>query len=182
MTHSILIKDQTVSKDVSAYNRSVVSGSTSTDIDNGNVFLLQTRGTSGSNIEAWVFSPCIAGSMIGLWMAASPEVPITVDGDLIYKGLNQDPRKFYNVGGKVFDAFKPQPGDIITLTADALDSGTAQAFANASAGAFTLVWAANPVATTTFSLRYLATTYISIGSGGIDNQRVTAFKFEVLYN
>jgi hypothetical protein len=182
MAHSVLIKDQTASKDVSSYNRSVVSGSTATSLDNGNVFLLQTRGTSASNIEAWVFSACNSASMIGLWMAASPEVPITVDGTLIYKGMNQDPRNFYNVGGTVFDAFKPQVGDIITLTADALDSGTAQAYANASAGAFTLVWAAGPAAATTFCLRYLATTYISIGSGGIDNQRVAAFKFEVLYN
>ncbi len=180
--HAVLIKNQCAAKDVSAYNRSVVSGSTATDIDNGNIFSLLTQGTSGSNAEVWVVAMPTTGSLSSLWMAASPEVPITVDGTLVYKGMNQDPRRFYNVGGVPFDAIKLVPGDVITLTADALDSGTPQAYANASAGTFKWTWGAAPTGSTTACLRYIATTYISIGSGAIDSQRVTAFKFECLYN
>jgi hypothetical protein len=182
MTHAILIKNSVAAENVKPYNRSAVSGSTTVDIDNGNVFLLQAQGTSASAAEVWTVTTPTTGSLIGLWMAASPEVPITVDGTLVYKGLNSDPRNFYNVGGKVFDAIKPVPGDVITLTADALDSATAAAFAGATDGKFTLTWAAAPAGTSTFTLRYLKTTHISIGSGAIDSQRVTAFKFEVLYN
>ena len=179
MTHAVLIQNQVAAKDISAYNRSVVSGSDA--VDNGNVFWLQAQGSSGSASEVWTVVTPATGSLIGLWMAASPEVPITVDGALVYKGLNSDPRNFYNVGGTPFDAFKPVAGDVITLTADALDSATAAAFAGATNGSGKLTWAAT-IAANAFTLRYLATTYISIGSGAIDNQRVTAFKFEVLNN
>jgi len=182
MSHAVLIKNSVAATDNRVFNRSAFSGSAVTDIDNGNIFNLQSQGTSGSASEVWLVTMGASGSLIGMWMAASPEVPITVDGVLIYKGLNSDPRNFYNVGGKVFDAIKPQPGDIITLTADALDSGTAQAFAVAGAGSFKFAWAAAPAGTSVTCLRYLATTYISIGSGAIDSQRVTSFKFEVLYN
>lgn len=182
MSHAVLIKNSVAAADNRALNRSAFSGSAVTDIDNGNVFNLNSQGTAGSALEVWLVTMPVSGSVGGLWMAASPMIPITVDGTLIYKGLNSDPRNFYNVGGKVFDAFKPQIGDVITLTADALDSGTAQAYANATAQSFKLTWAAAPVATTTFGLRYIATTYVSIGSGDIDSQRVASFKFEVLYN
>jgi hypothetical protein len=182
MSHAILIKNQVAAADNRALNRSVFSGSVLTDIDNGNVFNLVSQGTSGSAKEVWLTTMASSGSISSLWMAASPEVPITVDGTLVYKGLNSDPRNFYNLGGKVFDAFKPQPGDVITLSADALDSSTHVAFAVATAGSFKLSWAAAPAGTGTFCLRFLAHDYISIGSGAIDSQRVDAFKFEVLYN
>lgn len=179
MSHSIVIKNQTASMNIASYNRSVVSGSDA--VDNGNVFWLAAQGSSASATEVWTVVTPATGSLIGLWMAASPEVPITVDGTLVYKGLNSDPRNFYNVGGTPFDAFKPVAGDIITLTADALDSATAAAFAGATNAKGTLTWSAS-IAANAFTLRYLATTYISIGSGAIDSQRVTSFKFEVLNN
>jgi len=72
-------------------------------------------------------------------------------------------------------------GDVITLTSDALDSSTEAAFANATTAVYTFTWGAAVVADA-MCLRYLATTYISIGSGAIDSQRVEAYKFEVLNN
>jgi len=182
MAHSVLTKRSVAAADNRALNRSAFSGSAVTDIDNGNVFMLNSQGTSGSASEVWLATMGASGSLIGMWMAASPEVPITVDGTLVYRGLNDDPRNFYNVGGKVFDAIKPQPGDVIELTSDALDSATAQAFAVATAGSFKFTWAAAPTGTGVTCLRYLGTTYTSIGSGNIDSQRVSSFKFEVLYN
>lgn len=182
MSHSVLIKSNIAAADNRALNRSAFSGSVVTDIDNGNVFSLLTQGTAGSALEVWLTTMPASGSLIGLWMAASPEVPITVDGALVYKGLNSDPRNFYNLGGKVFDAIKPQPGDIIVLSSDALDSATAQAYAVATAGSFKFTWAAAPAGSSTTCLRYIASVSIPIGSGAIDSQRVTMFKFEVLYN
>jgi hypothetical protein len=178
MAHAVLIKSQTASMNVAAYNRSVFSGSD--PIDNGNVFWLASQGTSGSGSEAWVVSVPATGSLAGLWMAASPEVPITVDGVLVYKGLNSDPRNFYNVGGTPFDAIKLVVGDVITLTVDAFDSAPS-AFAYAANGSMKFTVGSGHAAGVC-CLRYLATTYISIGSGAIDNQRVASYKMEVIEN
>jgi len=180
-THAVLILNDVRATDVGALNRSVVSGSDADDIDNGNVFFLDSVGTSSSALEVWTAEIPVTGSLIGLWMAASPEVNTTVDGSYQYRGLNQDPRNFYNIGGKVFDAVKLVEGDVITLTSDALDSSTEAAFANATTAVYTFTWGAAVVADA-MCLRYLATTYISIGSGAIDSQRVEAYKFEVLNN
>lgn len=182
MSHAVLIKNSVAAADNRALNRSAFSGSAVTDIDNGYVFNLQSQGTAGSALEVWLTTMAVSGSQLGLWMAASPEIPITVDGTLVYKGLNSDPRNFYNLGGKVFDAFKPQPGDIITLSSDALDSTTVAAFATQTANTFKFAWAAAPAGTSVMCLRYIASVSIPIGSGAIDSQRVTMYKFEVLYN
>lgn len=178
MTHAVLIKNQVAAMNVAAYNRSVVSGSDA--VDNGNVFSLAAQGSSASAAEVWTVVTPVTGSLDKLWMAASPEVPITVDGTLVYKGLNSDPRNFYNVGGTPFDAIKLVPGDIITLTLDAFDTAPS-AFAVAATGSGKFTAASGHVAGVC-CLRYLATTYISIGSGGIDSQRVTAYKMEVIEN
>jgi len=179
---AILVQNKVAAKNVDSYNRSAMAGS-STDLSNGNVFRLDSQYTSTGNTEVWLVSaPSLSASTMNkLWMAASPEVPITIDGSLKYKGLNQDPRKFYIAGSTVFDAFKPQAGDVITLTEEALDSATAQAYANSSDGVYTFAWGASAVSDS-LTLRYLSTTYISIGTGAMDNQRKTAFKFEVIAN
>lgn len=182
-THAVLIQNMVAAKSVDSYNRSAIAGS-AVNLDNGNVFRLDSQSSTSGEAEVWVVTaPTLSGStMNGLWMAASPDnVVTTIDGSLSYRGLNQDPRNFYNAGAKVFDAFKPQVGDVITLTADAFDSATAQAYANSSTGVYTLAWGASVVASS-LSLRYLATTYISIGSGAMDNQRVASFKMEVIAN
>jgi hypothetical protein len=178
MAHSVVIKNSVAAADNRVYNRSVVTGSD--PVDNGNVFYLTAQGTAGSALEVWTVSVPVTGSLGSLWMAASPEVPITVDGTLVYKGLNSDPRNFYNVGGTPFDAIKLVPGDIITLTVDAFDTAPT-AFAVAATTSMKWVAASGHVAGVA-CLRFLANTYISIGSGGIDNQRVTAYKMEVIEN
>ena len=175
--HAVLIQNQVAAMNVASYNRSVTSGSDA--IDNGNVFSLVAQ-TSGSGAEVWTVVTPTTGSLGKLWMAASPEVNVLESGTLQYKGLNQDPRLFYNVGGKVFDAFLPVPGDIITLTVDAFDTAPS-AFAVAANASGKLVAASGHVAGV-FCLRYLATNYISIGSGAIDSQRVDAYKCEVIEN
>ena len=180
MTHTILVQSKTAAQDNAYLNRSFTSASA---MDNGWVFNLQSQYSTAGYAEVWQAVQPTTGSLGGLWMAAAPVVVDTVSGNSTYRGIDPDPRNFYTAASAVGDAIKPMPGDIILLTADALDSATPQAFANATVDSFKFTWAANPGATTTTSLRYLKTEYISIGSGSaIGNQRVTAFKFEVLKN
>jgi hypothetical protein len=177
--HGMILKKSVAATDVVAYNRYAVAAS-SLDLDNGNVFRLDTcaSGISGYS-EVWAVS---AGSASGstlneMWMADSLRANLTVDGALLYSGLNDDPRKFYNVGARVLDAWKPQKGDVVEFSADCFNGvRAANTFASANGDTYDLVWAASAVADAlTFQL--LATTYFSIGTGGLgDTQRVTAYR------
>ena len=112
-------------------------------------------------------------------MAAEPELPSLVNGTNTYNGLGtiQD---FYIGASTVFTAVKLVKGDIITITADGLDSATPQAYAVPVSGTFKFAWAA--AASTGLSLKYLATTYIPSADGTIGSGRITAFQFEVVGN
>lgn len=182
MSHAILIQNRVAAASVDSYNRSAIAGS-AVDLDNGNVFRLDSQSATSGESEVWaVTAPTTSGStMNNLWMAYSPEVVVTVSGTKQYKGIDPDPQDFYNLGGKVFDAFKLQVGDIITLTGDALSGSAESAYANSATGVYKLAWGASQTASA-LSLRYLATTYVSLATGAIDTQRVTAYKFEVIAN
>jgi hypothetical protein len=175
--HGVLIPEAIAATNIDSYNRSAYSASASS-IDNGMVFTLSGKvWTSGSGAEVYNVVTPATGSLTGLWMAYSgDEVVLT---SLKYKGLDPNPRNFYNEAGKVFSAYKPQVGDIILLTAEAL-TGTQSTneYVVAANGAMQLTWSATPVATLTYKL--LGTSYISIGTGAIDTQRVTAYEFECI--
>ena len=78
--------------------------------------------------------------------------------------------------------FKPQLGDIVTMTADGL-AGTksTNTFVNAtdSTGGLKPVWGASQTSSV-FSMELIETTYIPLADGSIGNQRVTAYKFVVV--
>jgi hypothetical protein len=177
MTNAVVILNKTASKDVDSFNRSVVSGS---DIDNGWVFYMAGVNNSGSS-EVWDVRQPTTGSLTGLWMAASPENVLTASK---YRGIDPDPRNFTNSASYVFDAIKLQVGDIITLTADAMitGAGIGSAYAIATLDQYKFTWSAAAYAANLTVLRWMQTTYISIGSGGIDTQRVAAYRFEVINN
>ena len=186
MAYSVLIKNAVAATDVASYNRYAVSGSTAitVDIENGWVFQLATQNNTVASgyTEVWDVQIPQTGSLVSLWMAGTQKANITTDGTLRYSGLNDDPRLFINSGSYVFDTFKPMPGDIITLTADAFTSAiSSNTWLNAANGVFTLTPGSVPT-DDALSLKLLATTYISIGSGAVDNQRVTAYKFVVTSN
>lgn len=176
MTHTILVQNQVAALNVDSYNRSVISGS---NIDNGWVFMLSSKSSTTGEAEVWNATWTTSGSLTGLWMAASPEVVLT---DSRYKGIDPNPLNFYNVAGEVFDAFKPQAGDIITLTADALDGSTPLAYAYVPPASHEFMWGS--VLPTGLALKYLNTTYVSVGASAstVTSGRVTAFQFEVLSN
>lgn len=178
-THAILIQSKTAAMDNSYLNRSAIAA---VDLDNGNVVSLLDQNEVAGQTELWDCVQPATGSLIGLWMVAAPELVVTVSGTNKYRGIDPDVRNFYTSASTAFDAFKPMVGDKITLTADALDSATPQAFAIATNGSWKLTWAANLGAGVATGLRYIRTSYISIGTGALDNQRVTAFEFEVVVN
>ncbi len=186
MTHAIAVLNKVQATDVDSYNRVARSA---TALDNGWVMQLASRSSTTGETEVWVgTAPSASAGLTHLWMAYSPEVVSVISGSNVFKGIDSDPQHFYHVIGDMIDVFKPQIGDIITLTADALCAtgggsaiGAAYAVAVAAPGNaydFMLNWAASAVSG--LSLKYLATTYISKPVGLIsETQRVAAYQFEV---
>lgn len=87
----------------------------------------------------------VADNSNGLWMAYSPEVVTVVSASgKKYRGIDPDPRDFTNISGEVFDAFQPQKGDILTMTAEGI-TGTisTNTYAVATTGQYALAWAAS---------------------------------------
>ena len=86
----------------------------------------------------------VADNSTGLWMAYSPEVVVTISGTNKFKGIDPDVRNFVNISGDVLSAFKPQVGDILTMTVDGI-TGTisTNTYAVAANGQYALAWAAS---------------------------------------
>jgi len=149
-------------------------------LDNGWVGNLQSQSSVTGYKEVWDFTQPTTGSLLGLWIAAEPEVVIT---DSKYGNINPDVRDFEISASKVFTARKLVPGDIIEITADGLNDATVQAFANAAATNYEFTWADAPAGTAAMSLRYISTEYVPVASGSaMGDSRIPSYKFEVLYN
>ena len=182
MSYGVCIPVSVAAMNVDAWNRSAVSASA---VENGNVVYLSGKETNSERLEVW--TAAVPSSVLtGLWMAYEPEIVTTTSGTSSYKGIDPDPRNFRNEIGSVFTVFKPQLGDLITLTDDALSTNTAYnagvtTHVNAiiTTGGLQLEWA-NAVGTSILSLKLLAVTYISLATGAINTQRVTAYQFEVV--
>jgi hypothetical protein len=176
--HAILVPSKVAAKDVDAFVRPVTCASA---LDNGNVFqLLTLSSTAGEVDEVYVATAPTSASATDCWMAGQPEQPFAIAGNNVYYGLGNI-QDFYNSASQVFTGFHLQKGDIVTLTADALDSATAQAYAVPVLGTFKFAWA--PAASTGLSLKYMKTTYIPSANGSaIGSGRITAFKFQVVGN
>lgn len=179
MTHAVLVPNMIAAMNIDSLNRHAIDyGASASNIDNGNVFSLSTKHTSGSLTEVWELAQPTAASGTNLWMAYSgDEVVLTASK---YKGLDPDPRNFYSASNTVFSAYKPQIGDIITLTADAFaNTFSSHTYAAPIADSFELNWESAQAASG-LCYKYIRTTYISLATGGIDNQRVTAYELECI--
>lgn len=176
--HGVLIPNQIAAMNVDAFNRSVIA---SADIDNGNVLVLSAKSTTDGEGEVWTaIVPSTSNGLTGLWMAYSGDEIVVTDAR--YKGLDPDPRHFFNATGKVFSAYKPQLGDIITVTDEALagtfiSGTTTHVNATNSTGGYKLVWG-NSQTSSVLSYKLLKVNYISLATGAIDSQRVTSYQFE----
>ena len=180
-THAVLEANDIAATYVGTYTRpAICSGSA---VDNGNVFRLDSVSSASGYGEVWVVTKPATSYLDGLWMANTPENVMieSADGE-VFSSPSVDVRNFYNIAGKIIDAYKPQVGDLITLTADAFSAAfSSNTHANAANGLFTLVWG-NSQTASALSYKYLATTYISMGSAAIASGRVTAYKLECIAN
>ena len=175
MAYGVLIPSAIAATNIDSLNRSVVDAAA---IENGSVMVMGTKSTTAGLSEVFEVSAPATGSLTGLWMAYSnDEVVLTASK---YKGLDPDVRNFRNEAGSVFSAFKPQLGDIVTVSADALagtfTSGTTT-HVNATDGAWKLTWG-NSQTSSVLSYKLLKVTYFSLATGAIDTQRVTAYELE----
>jgi hypothetical protein len=177
MTHAVLVPNAIAALNVDSYNRSAVCAS---NVDNGNIVALLTKSATAGESEVWTATVPATNSLSNLWMVYEPEIVIT---NSQYKGLDPDPRNFFVPATKVFSCFKLQVGDIITLTAEAFSGakGGSDVYANAtnSTGGLVFVWGTTQTSSVV-SLHLIATTYISLATGAMDTQRVTAYQFEVV--
>lgn len=172
---SVLVVNKIAAEDLGSLNRSAVINA---EVVNGSIYQLAS-GYSATAGEGEVFTATLpaTSALSNLWMTNEALVNQAEINGKIVRGITIDPRDFSIPANKAFSVFKPQVGDIITITADGLagtkSTNTFVVAANASA---LLTWAASAASGLSFKL--LETTYLSIGSGAIDTQRVTAYRFE----
>ena len=180
MTYGILVQENVAAMNIDSLVRPVVSASA---MENGMVINLLSKGTeSGSTVanEIWQADAPVTGSLTDLWMVYEPEVVQTVSGTQTFKGIDPDPRNFYIPAEDIFTAFKLQLGDLVMITPDGLSGSKSTGnYLVAADGNLSLDWSAAPAADAV-CLKYTDTSYISIGTGAINNQRVTAYRFEVV--
>lgn len=106
MANGYIVEARISAKDVEALNRTATC---TEDVAGGTLVALST-------LKDGVFTATKATSGQGLWMAYNPTEHLTVVGDKVFAGLSKDPRDYVNVKNRPFDVFKPQVGDIVTLT------------------------------------------------------------------
>ena len=173
-THTIMIPSKVMAKNIDSLTRSAKSD---TDLDNGALVQLNTgvSNTYGEG-ELYLATTPATGALSGLWMVGEPEVDVT-DGK--YKGIDVNPRFFFNAAGTPISVFKPKEYDIVRLTDEAFTNtrGT-NIYASASDGTNKLTWVASPVAGAT-SFKLVAPTYVSVPVGypGAAN-RVPIYRLE----
>lgn len=181
MAHAVIEMNAVASENVDALNRSAIC--TTAPLDAGNVFQLASKSTTAGQSEVWLATAPATGALTNLWMAGEVKyIDVTTATGLTFRNIDMNPQDGFHAQNAVFDAFKPQIGDIITMTADAFTGGaigSGNTFATAANGVFTLTGGA--AAIEGLSLSLLKTTYISIGNGTLGStQRTTAYQFEVV--
>lgn len=181
MAHAVIELNAVAAKDVDALNRSVTCATA--DLDSGNVFTLASKSTAAGQSQVWLATAPATGALTNLWMAGDTQFVDTITSTgQTFRNIDANPLDAYFAQGTVFSAFKPQVGDLITMTQAALTGAAAMGsntYATAANGVFTLTPGA--AAIEGLSLKLIATTYITIGNGGLGNtQRTVAYQFEVV--
>ena len=181
MSQNVLQPRAYAALNIDSLNRPVIDhGATASDIDNGNIFTLDSKYTSGSLTEVWEVTAPTSASDANLWMAYSNDEVILTSAK--FKGIDPDVRNFKNEANKVFSAIKPQIGDIYVMTADGFSNTfSSHTYASCIDGSFKLYWQ-SAAAAAGLDFKYIATTYISIhtSSSTIDMQRTTAYELECI--
>jgi len=171
--HTVTNLDSIAAQDVNAYSSNFISAS---NLDNGNLVVLLTVSAS----ECFAATAPNSASMTGIHMVDTPVLPFLLNGaGEKVNGLG-NARDFYTIAGEVGVARRLQLGDIVTVSAETLDSSTVAAYAIPDDGGnYKLKWSA--VTVNGFYLQYLKTAYISLPDGSIGSGRVAAFQFRVAH-
>ncbi len=176
--NTVLEQTLTAAKNIDVLNGSFIH---TADLPNGSVF---TKGDKSSS-QVYEVADIEAGALDNLWMASNPiDVVLTDAIGNQYKPGILDPRAFTNKSGLVFSAFKPQKGDLITMTADGFTNAYAEGnlYANVTAGSNKLTFGSTQTADA-LSFKVVEVTYISIASASaLGSQRVPAYLLECLHN
>ena len=172
---AVLVPTDIAAKNIDSFNRSVVA---EIEVENGAIFQLNGLSEENGKGEVFKYAAPAEGAISDLWMAYAPEVVVTESGDFKAKGIDSDPRNFANLAGVPFDAYKPQVGDLIQLTAQgfANDFDEAKPYAVAVAGSNKLNWAAAAVEGLSYKL--VKKQPVIIASGSIGSNAVTAYILE----
>lgn len=178
--NAVLEQTLTAATNVNIYNGSFIYEDA--DLQNGSVF---AKGDEYSEQVYEIAAPA-EGNLKGLWMASSPIDTVLTDatGNQYKPGI-LDPRAFTNPKGLVFSAFKPQVGDIITISADGIEGAYNEGttlYVNAANGVFKLAFG-NTQTENALSFKIIKPTYISVASANaIGSQRIVAYKLECVAN
>lgn len=182
MAYSFLRTNKIMATNVDSLVRDGVSAATV--MENGFLVGLLTKSATTGEGEVFAATQPVTGALQNLYMVNEPVVISVTDanGVVVYRG-DGDPRNFSIPALQVFSAFKPQPGDIIELTADGFTGARgANTFANATDQQYALVWGGSQTASV-LSFKYLGDSYVSIGSGTLGaTQRVVTHVLECLAN
>jgi len=180
MAYAVIELNQVAATDVAIYNRTATSGS---KLEQASLIRLDTLSSGSGQGEVFAATQIATGSLVDVWMVNGQVIPFlaSADGELFNQG-SEDPRNFYNPANRVFDAFKPVPGDIVTLSEDCFTGAkSTNTHANATTGTWQLVWGAVH-APDALCFKYLATKWISIGNPAVASGRVTAYRMQCLAN
>ena len=172
MAYGVINPVAVMATNIDSLNRSCISAS---DIEQGGVFELLALSTTAGEAEVWT-ATVPTSALNDVWMAYDPELVWTGS----YRGLNPDVRDYIITAERTFSAFKPQPGDLILMSADAFTGAIGgNTHGNATTANWQLVWGASQT-NDVVSFKMVATKYFSIGTGAMDTQRFVAYLMEVL--
>lgn len=176
-THTIMIPSKVAAKNIDSLTRNAKSATD--DLDNGNLVQLNTGvSTAYGENEVYMATKPATDSLSGLWMVGEPEVDVT-EGK--YKGINVNPKYFFNPQGEPFSVFKPKAYDIVKVTDENFtNSRGSNTFANAANGTYQLTWGSSATTGAT-SFRLVSVGYVSVpvGHPGSDN-RVPIYRLECI--
>lgn len=176
MAYSVLLAGNVQATNIDSL---VKFGKASVDVENGNIVVLGDLATGTRENEVYVASTpaeLTAGTPIteNFYIVNEP-VNVLVDG--LYTGLTDDPTKFNVKAGKVFTAFKPQVGDEIVLSEDAMNNAISTNTHIVPAGdALEFKWVTD-TSDATLVFKKIADAHIEIPTGTFYDRTKKAYKF-----
>ena len=177
MSYGVMIPVAIAATNVDAWNRSCISYAGQGAFENGGIVGMTTKSATVGESELWNAYKPVTATLPYVWMVYDPELVWTGS----YRGLDPDVRNYRIEEGTTFSTFLPQVHDLVLMSADCFaNSIGAYTFANALNTVPQLTWDTTQAGSYAFSMKWLATQYISIGTGAINNQRIDAYLMEVI--